>query len=141
MQPLAELTTRRPWHWGVAVLGDLHTEVPTDFGRGVVAVGHDVIALKVRHAQDIDSDKFEGDWEWATASFHVRSLVDEEATTRHVLCDTVISTGQASVGLGDADGMLLIPTPGARTRVIVSVTEVDSTGLESVWVDLVAVES
>jgi hypothetical protein len=140
MQPLAEVTLTRPWHWGIAVLGDPLAEVPTEFDGRAVAEGRDVIALSVRHAQDIEADKFEGDWDWATATIHVRSLAHEEATERHILCDTVIGTGREVVSVGDADGMVFIPAPSARTRLIVSANEVDPTGLETVWVDLVSVE-
>ncbi|HYI22378.1 MAG TPA: hypothetical protein VEX62_07050 [Candidatus Limnocylindrales bacterium] len=140
MQPLAEVTLTRPWHWGIAVLGDPQAEVPTEFDGRSIAVGRDVVALSVRHAQDIDADKFEGDWDWATATIHVRSLAHEEAIDRQVLCDIVVRTSRELVSLGDADGMVVIPAPSARTRLIVSANEVDSTGLETVWVDLVAVE-
>lgn len=115
-------------------------EVPTEFDGRVVASGRDVVTLSVRHAQDIEADRFEGDWDWATATIHLRSLVREEATERRVLSDTVIATAQETVSLGDADGMLVIPAPSVRTRLIVSAEEVDPTGLETVWVDLVAVE-
>jgi hypothetical protein len=140
MQPLAEVTLTRPWHWGIAVLGDPVAEVPTEFNGQVVQVGRDVVALSVRHAQDIEADKFEGDWDWATATVHVRSLVQVEATERRVLCDTVIATAQEIVSLGDADGMLVIPAPSVRTRLIVSAENADPAGLETVWVDLLAVE-
>ena len=140
MQPLAEVTLTRPWHWGIAVVGNPVAEVPTDFGGRLVAVGQDVVALSVRHAQDIEADKFEGDWDWATATLHVRSLVQEEVTDRRVLCDTVVATPQETVSLGDADGMVVIPAPSLRTRLIISSDDVDPTGLERVWVDLVAVD-
>lgn len=140
MQPLAQITLTRPWHWGIAVLGDPLAEVPTEFDGGPVSVGRDVVALRVRHAQDIEADRFEGDWDWATATIHVRSLVQEEAAHRQVLCDTIIATSRETVSLGDADGMLVIPAPSVRTRLIVSVEAVEPSGLEAVWVDLVAVE-
>lgn len=36
MQPLSEPTLTRPWHWGLAILGDPTAEVPTDLtGRRV----------------------------------------------------------------------------------------------------------
>lgn len=141
MQPLAEVTLTRPWHWGIAILGDPLAEVPTEFDGRAVAVGRGVVALSLRHAQDIEADKFEDDWDWATATIHVRSLTQEQATERHVLCDTVIDTSREVLSLGDADGMVVIPTPSARTRLIVSADEVDPTGLETVWVDLVPVEN
>lgn len=141
MQPLAEITLTRPWHWGIAVLGDPLAEVPTEFDSHPVATGRDVVTMNVRHAQDIEADRFEGDWDWATATIHLRSLVHDEGTERHVLCDIVIATPHETLSLGDADGMLVIPAPGVRTRVTVSTDAVDPTGLETVWVDLVAVEN
>jgi hypothetical protein len=141
MQPLAEVTLTRPWHWGIAVLGDPVADVPTEFEDGkAAALGRDVVVLRVRHAQDIDADRFEGDWDWATVTIHLRSLVQEEVTERSVVCDTVIATPNESVSLGDADGMLAMRAPSVRTRLIVSAEKVEVTGLETVWVDLVAVE-
>ena len=140
MQPLAEITLTRPWPWGIAVLGDPLAEVPTEFNGLGVASARGVVTLRVRHAQDIEADKFEGDWDWATATIHMRSLVVGEQTERQVLCDLVIATPQETVSVGDADGMMLIPTPSTRTRMIVSADQTDPTGLETIWVDLVAVE-
>ena len=99
-----------------------------------------MVALSVRHAQDIEAEEFEGDWDWPTATIYVRSLAIEEATERHVLCDTVIATIRETVSLGDADGMVIIPAPTARTRLIVSVNEVGPRESDTVWVDLVPVE-
>ena len=140
MQPLAEITLTRPWHWGMAALGDPLAEVPTEFNGGAVAIARDVVTLRLRHAQDIQADRFEGDWDWATATIHLRSLVHEEATDRHVLCDIVIATPQETVAVGDADGMLVVPAPSDRTRLIVSTDELGPNGLEKVWVDLVPIE-
>lgn len=139
VQPLAEVTLTRPWHWGIAVLGDPLAEVPTDFDERGVATGHDVVTFRVRHAQDIEAAKFEGEWDWATATIHLRLLGREEAAERHILCDTVIATAREVVSLGDADGMLVMPAPSARTRIIVSAQQIDPTGLDAIWVDLVAV--
>lgn len=141
MQPLAEVTLTRPWHWGVAVLGDSLAEVPGNLAGQAVVVGDGVVAIGVRHAQDIEAERFEGDWDWATATVHVRSLAQDEPVDRHVLCDIVIATSDETITLGDADGMLVIPAPSSQTRVVVSTDEVDLTGLERVWVDLVAAES
>ena len=140
MQPLAEVTLTRPWHWGIAVLGDPLADVPTEFDGRAVAVGSDVVTLSVRHAQDVEAHKFEGDWDWATATIHLRSLVHEEPTARRVVCDTVIATARETVSLGDADGMIVIPAPSTRTRLILSAEKIEPSGLETVWVDLVAVQ-
>lgn len=141
MQPLAEVTLTRPWHWGVAIIGDPLAEVPGSLAGQAVAVGNGVIAIGVRHAQDIDAERFEGDWDWATATFHVRSLGQMEPTERDILCDVLVATPNETVSLGDADGMVVIPAPSLQTRVVVSTDDVDLTGLDQVWVDLIAVES
>lgn len=140
MQPLAEITLTRPWHWGIAVIGNPLAEVPTKFNGRSVATARDVVTLSVRHAQDIDADRFEGDWDWATATIHLRSMVEEERTERQVLCDIVVATTKEAVSVGDADGFVVIPAPSVRTRLIVSADEADSAGMETVWVDLVAAD-
>lgn len=99
-----------------------------------------MVAIGVRHAQDIDAERFEGEWDWATATFHVRSLGQAQPVERHVLCDIVIATPTETVSLGDADGMVVIPAPSLRTRVVVSADQVDLNGLDDVWVDLVAAD-
>ncbi len=100
MQPLAETTLRRPWHWGVALFGrSLSGEVPDRIEGRSVAVGTDVLAIGVRHAQDIDADRYEGDWEWATATFHVRSLVEAEDALGEVLCDVVLQIDDERLSL------------------------------------------
>lgn len=139
MQPIAEVTFTRPWHWGIAIVGDPAAGVPTELD-GVVAVGRDVVTVSVRHAQDVEAERFEGDWSWATATFHVRSLAQEEAIDRLVLCDVQIATPGQSLALGDADVTVHLPTPGLRTRVVVSADEVDPTGLEHVWIDLLGAD-
>lgn len=93
--------------------------------------------IAVRHAQDIEAERFEGDWDWATATFHVRSLTQVEATVRQGICDVVLPTEDDKLALGDADGEVVLPCPSTKTRVIISTDNVDSTGLETVWVDLV----
>jgi hypothetical protein len=140
MQPLTEVTLTRPWHWGSAVVGNAVGEVPTDLNGQLVVVGRDVLTLNVRHAQDIEADRFEGDWDWATATIYLRSLVQQEATDREVLCDTIFATPQETLSLGDADGMVVIPAPALRTRLIISTDHVDATGLERVWVDLIPID-
>ncbi|GAB3062097.1 hypothetical protein GCM10027053_25640 [Intrasporangium mesophilum] len=95
---------------GIAILGNSSAEVPTEFNGSVVALGQDVVVLGVRYVQDVEGDEFEGDWDWATATIHLRSLAQSNGTDRHVLRDIVIATPGETVSLGDADGMLVIST-------------------------------
>lgn len=140
MQPLSETTHTRPWHWGVAFLGEPSEDVPNREQGQVVSVNQNGIAIAVRHAQDIGADRFEGDWDWATATFHVRVLTEAEAVERDVVCDFVLAAVDEQLPLGDADGYLQLPSPSTSTRVIVSTDYVDAAGLKNVWVDLVALD-
>lgn len=132
-----EVTLTRPWHWGVALLGDSTADVPARMGENLLSLGEGIAAIGVRHAQDLD---VEGDGDWATATVHLRASGQAEGTDRHVLCDVVMPTPDKSISLGDVDGFVHLPVPGTRTRVIVSTDQVDPTGLENVWVDLVPSE-
>jgi hypothetical protein len=96
--------------------------------------------ILVRHVQDIEAEVFEGDWDWATATIHVRTLAEAESTPRPVLCDVVLKTPTCQLSIGDPDGELILPCPGAgRTRLIVSAEDVGEGGLDEVRVDLMTV--
>ncbi len=113
-------------------------ELPELDGETVASVGPGAMVIRVRHAQDVDGGRFEGDWDWATATFHLRSLVEYEDTNRQIVADVSWPTEDERITLGDADGELVIPCPSTTTRVVVSV---DTPGVaEVVWVDLVALE-
>lgn len=140
MQPLSETTHTRPWHWGVAFIGEPSEDVPDREAGRVVSANDKGIAIAVQHAQDIDADRFEGDWDWATTTFHVRALAEAQTVARHVVCDVILPTANEQISLGDADGYLLLPAPSTRTRVIASTDDVDPAGLKQVWIDLVTVD-
>lgn len=140
MQPLLELTLTRPWHWGIVIIGDPTGEVPTTLDTTGVAIGRNVVVIGVRHAQNIAADRFEGDWDWATATIHVRSLTEPADQDRTQVCDIVIDAVGEVISVGDADGMVSIPAPSARTRLVVAVAEPAASGACDVWVDLIAVE-
>lgn len=138
VQPADEFTLTRPWHWGVAVLGDPTAAVPDRVDGQVVAVGEGAVAIAVRHSQDVDAEALDG--EWATATVHVHTLSVARPVERNVVCDVVLRTIDRRISLGDAEEEVVLPSPGARTRVIVSCDEVDPTGLDTVWIDLVAAQ-
>jgi hypothetical protein len=105
----------------------------------VASVGPGAMVIRVRHAQDIDAERFEGDWDWATTTFHIRSLAEAEDPRRQIVADVSWPTHEERITLGDADGELVIPCPSTTTRVVVSVDAVDAAGgPDVVWVDLVA---
>lgn len=136
VQPLSEVTLVRPWHWGIAIVADPKGEVPEVLSGQVVTVGSSGLVILVHHAQDIEAEVFEGDRDWATATIHVTTLADAESPPRAVLCDVVLNTPTYRLGIGDADGDVVLPCPGTgRTRVIVSAENVGEGGLDEVWVD------
>lgn len=141
MQPLNELVLIRPWHWGIAVVGDPAAQVPDLVEGRLVSIGERAVVLIVRHAQDIDNERFEGDWNWATATCHVRTLTEDEARSRSVLCDVVLSTPSHSLSLGDADSEVTVTGLEARTRVVVSAADAEVTSLDEVWIDVVPVDA
>lgn len=137
-QPLFELTLVRPWHWGIALVGLPDANVPDVTQAGPVSVGSECVVLHVRHAQDVDSDRFEGEWEWATSTIVIRSLLEPDVHQREILADLEVETADEVLSIGDADGEIRLPTPGTRTRILVSTTEASSS-MDDVWVDLIAV--
>jgi hypothetical protein len=112
VQPLSDVTVVRPWHWGIAMVVDPECEAPDVRPEQVVTVDESGLVVLVRHAQDLEADPLGDDWEWATATIHVRALANAEPTPRPVLCDAVLTTPSQQLGIGDADGGLVLPTLG-----------------------------
>src|SRR5690348_5223864 len=140
VQPLSDVTLVRPWHWGLAIVADPKGEVPEVQPEQVVTIGESGLVILVRHAQDIEAEVFENDWEWGTATIHVKTLAEAESTPRPVLCDVVLNTPTCRLGIGDADGEVILPCPGTgRTRLVVSADDVGEGGLDEVWIDLLPV--
>jgi hypothetical protein len=140
VQPLSEVTLVRPWHGGIAIIADPEGEVPEVQPEQAVTIGESGLVILVRHAQDIETEGSEDDWEWATATIHVKTLAEAESTPRPVLCDVVLNTPNYRLGIGDADGEVILPCPGTgRTRLVVSADDVGEGGLDEVWVDLLPV--
>lgn len=138
-QPLSDFTLTRPWHWGIAVVGDPTAEVPSSLEGHLALASERVVVLRVRHAQDIEADRFEGDWDWAVATIHVRTLVAFEPTDRTILCDVLLNTPADRISIGDADGDIVLSGHGSTTRLVVSADDADPTGLEEAWIDLLPV--
>src|ERR1017187_4222750 len=120
VQPLSEVTLVRPWHWGIAIVVDPECEAPEVQPEQVVTVDESGLVVLVRHAQDIEADALGDDRKLATATIHVRALANAEPTPRPVLCDVVLITPSQRLGIGDARGEVVLPTPGTgRTRIVV----------------------
>jgi hypothetical protein len=137
MQPLSETKLTRPWHWGIAIVGAPGAKLPEELDNDqLITVGNAALVIRVRHAQDMDAERFEGDWDWATATFHIRALVAAEPVMRSVVSDVILATADERISVGDADGEVVLPAPSSQTRVIVSTDDLAPAGLENVWIDL-----
>jgi hypothetical protein len=139
-QPLFEVTLVRPWHWGIAVVVDRDGEVPEVDSGQLVSLGPSGMVVLVRHAQD-SVESFEGDWDWATASLHVRFLTALESTQRSIACDAVLQTPSGRLSVGDADNDVAFSTHHGQTHVVVSVEDPTDTSPDKIWIDLLPVDS
>lgn len=79
--------------------------------------------------------------DWATATFEVRSSSWSRTRPSRWSPTSCLRHRTSACASGNADGELVLPAPIIRTRVIISVDEVDLTGLGSVWIDLVAADA
>jgi hypothetical protein len=137
VQPIYEVSITRPWHWGIAIASSPAAVVPDNLGTSLVMANSGAVAIKVRHAQDIDAEVFEGDWDWATATIHVRSLVDVDSTTPgELLYEGDLTLPEGRLIVGDADSEVAFNDLGAKTRVRVVARDPEATGLAEVWIDL-----
>jgi hypothetical protein len=136
VQPLYEISLTRPWHWGIAIASAPGAPVPDDLGTSLVVGDSACLVLKVRHAQDVELERFEGDWDWATATVHVRSLTSLEEPEGLVLYEGELTLPDGRLTLGDADSEVAINDLERATRVRVRCAVAEETGMEEVWLDL-----
>jgi hypothetical protein len=136
VQPLWEVTLARPWHWGIAILGAPGAVVPENLEPGLVTATGDTLVIKVKHAQDIDAERFEGDWDWAIATIHVRSLTGFEDTDEGPEFDGQLALPGGRLELGDADSHVTVDDLDGQTRVRIFVTGLSGAGASDVRIDL-----
>lgn len=72
--------------------------MPEALDESLVTASDEALVIKLRHAQDIDADEFEGDWDWATASIQVRHVEDFEDTAEHLIHEGVPLTATRTSG-------------------------------------------
>ncbi|GAB2674868.1 hypothetical protein [Thalassiella azotivora] len=135
MQPLYEVVVSRPWHWGIVFVSAPGAAPPEVVAGSLVAATTDALAITVRHAQDIDAEVFDGDWEWATARIQVRSVLSLEDD------GTVAYTGELSLPagrltIGDADSTVTVDDLDAASLVQVRVLAQHTRGATDVRVDV-----
>jgi hypothetical protein len=138
-QPLFEVTLARPWHWGIAIIFDKDGDAPEVDPHQLISLGPSGMVVLVRHAQD-SIESSDGNWEFATATLHIRLLSVSEPAPRPIACDAVLQTPSGLLYVGDADGDVVLPTHPGRTHVVVSVEDPADTSPDSVWIDLVRVD-
>ena len=136
MQPLWELTLARPWHWGIAILGAPGAALPEELGPGVVTANRDTLVIKVKHAQDISAEVFEGEWDWAIATVRVRCIPSvEDAGERPEFEGSLILPG-GRLEIGDADSHITVDDLDTRTTVKIFVEAPSDAGASEVRIDL-----
>ena len=77
--------------------------MPETLGDSLVTATAEALVIKVRHAQDIDAEVFEGDWDWATATIPVRPLAEFEDSAEPVIYEGVLRLPDGRLAIGDAD--------------------------------------
>jgi len=136
MQPLYEVSVARPWHWGIVVASASTGQLPEGVGTSLVVGNSAAVVVKVRHAQDVDLPVFEGEWEWITATVHVRSLTEFDEPVGQVLYDGSLSLPDGRLTVGDADNEVVVNDLDPKTLIRVRSLDVEATGLAEVWLDL-----
>ncbi|TCO44928.1 hypothetical protein EV646_109100 [Kribbella antiqua] len=136
MQPYYEVSLIRPWHWGIAILSAVDAAVPESLGESRVTSTSECLVIQVRHAQDIEAAVFEGDWDWATAAVHLRSVPDFEEPTGTVLYEGLLALPDGRLSVGDADSQVIVTDLPTQTRVRVQTDDLAEYGVSAVQVDL-----
>jgi len=136
MQPLYEVTIARPWHWGIAIVSAPGAAVPETPYLSLVTATSDALVIKVRHAQDIEAEVFEGDWDWATASIHVRSLIDFDQVQESVAFEGLLQLPTGELTIGDADSEVTLNDLSNPSQVRVYATNDSGAGAASVHIDV-----
>jgi len=136
MQPLFEVSASRPWHWGIAILSSPGAQVPDNLDEGLVTGTDDCLVVRVRHAQDTEAERFEGEWDWATATIRVRSLVSFEGGSEDPIFTGVLHLPGGLLAIGDADSEVVLNDLDEHTEVRLFATGDTSGGATDVRVDL-----
>jgi hypothetical protein len=136
MQPFLEVTITRPWYWGIAIVSAPGSALLESSADGLVTAAPGALVIKVRHAQDIEGERFEGDWDRATASLHVRSLAGFEDSLEPVAYDGVLDLPEGRLEIGDADGQVTVNDLDPRTRARVCADIETASVATSVRIDL-----
>ncbi|MFE7504355.1 tetratricopeptide repeat protein [Promicromonospora sp. NPDC057488] len=128
------LTHTRAWGWGVAFLDG---EIPEVDGEAPVITSPLGLCIRVRNASDIEWQEDGPDEQGpALVTIHVDRPSTFARPRRAVVVDTMLETPSRSLRLDDAEGEILLPAPGVRTRVVVSHHDDEWNQPDEVWIDL-----
>jgi hypothetical protein len=97
---------RRPFNWGVLIVGDLNGDVPESLAGGFGRTS-DSLALAVRHAQDIGSD---------SAPFEVEVQIIAGPPTNPPDIEHVVSVPSGVLAVGDAESQAELRVPPGDYR-------------------------
>lgn len=136
MQPLYEVSLTRPWHWGIAIIGARGAAIPDSLSDSFVAASPGALVLKVRHAQDIEAEVFEGDWDWAVATIDVRYAADFASTQDPIVFDGSLHLPDGVLAIGDADSEVTVNDLGSLVRVRVVMLNGDASTLDRARIEL-----
>lgn len=127
----------RAWGWGVAFLYDpVHGDIVDVDPDAPVTITPTGLDVKVRHAQEYDYAN--GEKGPAVTAMHIARPDKDVPPHRAVVVQATLDTPTRSLSIGDADGEILVPTPGARTRVVISHGDAESYSPDQVWIELYA---
>lgn len=102
MQPV-DLDLQRPFGWGVLMLSDAHTnDTPLSLDSGPVAATPGAVAVKVRHAQDVEFDGLDDDEEVPLFVVNVSMAVGPSRDSG-LAFDGVLDLPSGTLLIGDAD--------------------------------------
>ncbi|WP_285104003.1 tetratricopeptide repeat protein [Promicromonospora sp. MEB111] len=134
------LTHTRTWGWGVAFLNEpVDGEIPEVDDESPVITSPLGLCIRVRNASDVNwqADGHGADEQGpALVTIYVDHPSRFARPQRAVVIDTMLETPSKSLRLDDAEGEILLPAPGVRTRVVVSHHDDEWNQPDEVWIDL-----
>ena len=124
----------RPFGWGILLIGDSAShDVPATESGVVVVATRTVVAVGVRHAQDVDFEPADEEQEGPQFSVTVEVRLGQVAeTAAHFDGVIEVPSGRITVGDADRDESLSV-TPG-RWRMQLALTPEDQPEQVDVWI-------
>ena len=128
----AVLEFRRPFYWGVALIGDPEAIGVPDLGpEQSIGSSAAVVVVPVRHAQDSGMADEDGD---GVAPFEVSIRCSSEvAEVQDLQFDGTVSLPSGQLSFGDADAETIVPLPPGDYRLQITIVPVDHAERVHVW--------